>query len=277
MCIRDRLQNELVQKGSQQFRMTYPNAPRAFVGILQAEGLRGIQAGLRPAILYQIAMNGTRIGCHSKFKTLLGADQSADSKLVHTFKSWCAGGASGALGAALGNPFYLIKCRLQSASSVNSHVGHQFQYSGLMGGFKSVVSQDGWLGLMRGVNAALPRVAIGSSTQLSSYDLFKQLLGDSLEGVPLHFGASLGSSVITVTMMNPLDVATTRLMNQPTVNGKGQLYEGVIDCLGKTVKAEGASGLMKGWLAQYLRLGPHTILTFIFLEQVKSLAASRGI
>ena len=65
-------------------------------------------------------------------------------------------------------------------------------------------------------------------------------------------------------------------MNQPVVNGKGTLYLGVLDCLGKTLKAEGVRGLMKGWLAQYLRLGPHTILTFVFLEQVKSFAEKFG-
>ncbi len=42
-----------------------------------------------------------------------------------------------------------------------------------------------------------------------------------------------------------------------------------MDCLVKTVRNEGLRALQKGWLAQYARLGPHTVLTFVFLEQVK--------
>ena len=33
-----------------------------------------------------------------------------------------------------------------------------------------------------------------------------------------------------------------------------------------------ARGLFKGWTAHYLRVGPHTILTFVFLEQFTALA-----
>ena len=60
--------------------------------------------GLSQALLYQIAMNGTRIGCHPSLKRLLGANLATDGDLVFTLKSWCAGGVSGALGALLGNP-----------------------------------------------------------------------------------------------------------------------------------------------------------------------------
>lgn len=63
------------------------------------------------------------------------------------------------------------------------------------------------------------------------------------------------------------------------------LYSGPFDCLVKTVRIEGFRGLYKGntwwkihsnrdlglW-AHYLRLGPHTVLTFVFWEQFKRLA-----
>lgn len=35
------------------------------------------------------------------------------------------------------------------------------------------------------------------------------------------------------------------------------------------VKSEGPTALFKGWLPAFLRLGPHTIVTFIVLEQLK--------
>ena len=61
----------------------------------------------------------------------------------------------------------------------------------------------------------------------------------------------------------PLDVMKTRLMNAPP--GK---YNSLVDCFKDIVKV-GPSGLFKGFIPAFIRLGPHTILMFIFLEQLK--------
>jgi solute carrier family 25 protein 34/35 len=57
--------------------------------------------------------------------------------------------------------------------------------------------------------------------------------------------------------MNPFDVASVRMTNQPTSSdGKtGLLYRNVGDCLKKTIIAEGPSALYKGAFAHYLRIG----------------------
>lgn len=44
---------------------------------------------------------------------------------------------------------------------------------------------------------------------------------------------------------------------------------GALDCLQKSVKAEGASCLFKGASANYARMVPYTILLFVFFEQYK--------
>jgi hypothetical protein len=44
------------------------------------------------------------------------------------------------------------------------------------------------------------------------------------------------------------------------------MYKNVTDCFVKTVKAEGWRALEKGWLPLYARLGPQTMLTFVFWE-----------
>lgn len=68
--------------------------------------------------------------------------------------------------------------------------------------------------------------------------------------------------------MNPFDVVSTRMYNQNTEKGSnrgGSLYKNPLDCIVKTVKAEGPTALYKGFLAHYLRIGPHTVLCFVFL------------
>ena len=61
------------------------------------------------------------------------------------------------------------------------------------------------------------------------------------------------------------------MMNQPTEGGVGKLYSGPVDCFAKTVKAEGPLGLYKGATANYFRMGPQYILTFVFFEKLKEL------
>ena len=81
---------------------------------------------------------------------------------------------------------------------------------------------------------------------------------------------------VVTTAMNPFDVVSTRLYSQRVADGSGALYRGVFDCFRKTFHSEGLRGLMKGWTAHYLRLGPHTVATFVFWEQVKRLAEDHG-
>ncbi|XP_029331972.1 solute carrier family 25 member 34 isoform X2 [Mus caroli] len=81
------------------------------------------------------------------------------------------------------------------------------------------------------------------------------------------------SSIAVVTVMTPLDVVSTRLYNQPVDRaGRGQLYGGLADCLVKTCQQEGPLALYKGLGPAYLRLGPHTILSMFFWDELRKLA-----
>jgi Mitochondrial carrier protein len=48
-------------------------------------------------------------------------------------------------------------------------------------------------------------------------------------------------------------------------------YTSTLDCLTKTFKAEGFRGLYKGFSQQWLRLAPHTIITFVAYEALRDL------
>lgn len=58
-----------------------------------------------------------------------------------------------------------------------------------------------------------------------------------------------------------------RLQNMKTINGKPE-YSGAGDVVGRILKNEGFFALWKGFTPYYFRIGPHTVLTFIFLEQL---------
>lgn len=58
----------------------------------------------------------------------------------------------------------------------------------------------------------------------------------------------------------------SRLYNQ-----HGNLYNGIFDCLYKTVRSEGFLALYKGFGAHLARILPHTILTLSLAEQTTKL------
>lgn len=51
------------------------------------------------------------------------------------------------------------------------------------------------------------------------------------------------------------------------VDGKPE-FKGAIDVLKKVIRNEGPFALWKGFIPYYARLGPHTVLTFIVMEQM---------
>ena len=70
---------------------------------------------------------------------------------------------------------------------------------------------------------------------------------------------------------SPMDVIKARVMNQRLdAAGKGTVYSGTIDCAMKSVKAEGLLALWRGFWPNYARLGPHNVIMFLVIEQVRA-------
>lgn len=68
----------------------------------------------------------------------------------------------------------------------------------------------------------------------------------------------------------PTDICKTRIMSAAQSRaGIAPPYKGTVDAFVKIIRDEGPRALFKGWLPSYSRLGPQTILTFIFLEWMK--------
>jgi len=178
----------------------------------------------------------------------------------------------GVIGAAIGSPFQMIKIRMQSysSSSATMAVAEQHKYKSLFHGLATVLKEEGVAGWRRAMDACMVKVALASAVQLSVYDHAKGRLQRSNEwkqrfgATETHIAASLAASLAVVSAINPLEVVNTRLYNQ-----KGEKYKGVTDCFVKTIASEGPTGLYKGFSAHFMRVAPHTILTFVFLEALQ--------
>ncbi|XP_006627542.1 solute carrier family 25 member 35 [Lepisosteus oculatus] len=268
---RMQLQGELKSPGS--YQVYYRNVFHAFYTIGKVDGLAGLQKGLVPGLFYQFFMNGVRLGSYALFDS---AGYIHTDGRVSAAKSTAAGAVAGVVGAVMGSPIYLVKTHLQSQSTSSIAVGHQYRHQGMLHALAVIHREHGVTGLWRGAGAAVPRVTVGSAAQLCTFSTSKEFVED-LQVFPagswlVALSAGLISSVVVVLAMTPFDVVSTRLYNQPVDGqGRGVLYRGFMDCFSKTLRKEGLMGLYKGIGASYFRLGPHTILSLLFWNELRKL------
>lgn len=127
--------------------------------------------------------------------------------------------------------------------------------------------EEGWKSLFRGVGANSMRAVLMTASQLASYDSFKRLLlekADMQEGLTTHFSASFLAGFVATTVCSPVDVIKTRVMSAHS-------KEGLLVLLRRIYQEEGIRWTFRGWVPSFIRLGPHTIATFLFLEQHKKI------
>ncbi|KAK3374947.1 mitochondrial carrier domain-containing protein [Podospora didyma] len=264
--IRMQLQGELQDKGHQPHH--YRGPLHGVSVIVRNEGVRGIYRGLGCAYIYQVLLNGCRLGFYEPMRGTLTGLIFTDSKTQSLGVNMFCGAASGILGAMAGSPFFLAKTRLQSFSPFLP-VGTQHQYRNAWDGLSRIYKAEGVRGLYRGVGAAMIRTGFGSSVQLPTYFFAKRRLVRHLgmeEGPALHLASSTASGFVVCVVMHPPDTIMSRLYNQ-----NGNLYKGVFDCLAKTIRTEGFLAIYKGFLPHLARILPHTILTLSLAEQTNKL------
>lgn len=230
-----------------------------------SEGWRAFFKGLSPALLRACTYGSARIGLYEPMKQLFGG--STDGPLPLWLKL-AAGLSSGATASFVFNPCDVVKVRMQG-----DRLGTR--YPRLLPAFASIAREEGVGGLYRGASATVGRAATCACVELVTYDEFKGAFirapwwpwGDAFA---THFAASMVAGFLSTCASNPIDVVKSRLMNQPTdAAGRPTLYSSPLHCVRATVAAEGLSGLYAGFWPSYIRLGPHTMIIFVTVEQVR--------
>ncbi|KAL6080591.1 Mitochondrial carrier [Balamuthia mandrillaris] len=266
------LQGELVRK--QQLNaehIKYKGFLRGGLQVWKEEGLRGLYKGLTASVLREASYSTIRrMGGYDVMKELLGAH---DPKTVPLWKKIAAGGTSGAVGAAIANPTDLVKVRFQ-AEGANTKPRYRNVFQAFVHIWRH---EQGLKGLYKGVGPTTKRAALLTAAQLASYDHSKHFflnMGLMEDGPMAHFSASMVAGLMAAIVTSPVDVVKTRIMNQ---SAGSNLYSSSWDCVMKTIKAEGLMGLYKGFIPNWMRIGPHTIVTFLVYEQLRRLCGLRPV
>ena len=222
---------------------------------------------LVPSLMREGSYSTIRLGAYEPLKLQLGATDIAHTPL---WKKIAAGAVSGTIGSAIATPTDLVKVRFQAVGPAQ-----QSKYRNTFHAFWTIARTEGIRGLWTGVGPTVQRAAILTAAQIPSYDHTKHTLLNAqlmVEGPALHGVSSVIAGFVTACSTSPFDVAKTRMMNQKKdVSGAPLLYKNTIHCLAKIIRHEGMLGLYKGFIPNWMRIGPHTIVTFFVFERLRSL------
>lgn len=264
----DLIKNRMQLSGEGGGAKEHKTSLHAIKSVIQREGFSGLYAGLSAGLLRQASYTTVRMGVYS---TLFERFSGADGKPPGFFMKAALGMAAGAVGAFVGTPAEISLIRMTSDGRMP--LAERRNYKNVFDALLRITKEEGVLTLWRGCIPTIGRAMVVNAAQLASYSQAKQILLSTQyfsDNIMCHFMASMISGLITTAASMPVDIAKTRIQNMKTINGKPE-YKGAFDVLGRVIRNEGVLSLWKGFTPYYARLGPHTVLTFIFLEQMNSM------
>jgi len=262
--IKTRLQISGQGGGAKEYTGTFD----AISKIIKREGITSLYKGLSAGLLRQATYTTTRLGTYTflndKYKKETG-------QTPNLFVSMGLGVCAGITGSFVGNPAEISLIRMTADGRLP--LAERRNYTSVINALVRITREEGLLTLWRGCIPTMGRAAVVNAAQLSSYSQAKRLLVQSgyfTEGIFMHFTASMISGFVTTVASMPVDIAKTRIQNMKIGPDGSKEYKGAIDVLVKVCKQEGVFALWKGFWPYYFRLGPHTVITFIIMEQLNT-------
>jgi solute carrier family 25 (mitochondrial dicarboxylate transporter), member 10 len=241
-----------------------------FVHVFKRQGFFGLYNGLSAALLRQLTYSTVRFGVYEDLKARFHPPRSPANPRGQTSlpQLLLMSSAAGFLGGIAGNPGDVLNVRMQSDFAKPPE--KRWNYKHALDGLVRMVKDEGPASITRGIWPNSARALLMTSSQLASYDMFKQTMTQHFhmpDNIITHFLASLAAGFVATTICSPVDVVKTRIMSK---GGK----IGILSLLKETTKREGWTWMFRGWLPSFVRLGPQTIATMIFFEQHKKIYRS---
>eukprot|EP01096_Ripella_sp_DP13-Kostka_P006136 TRINITY_DN2176_c0_g1_i1.p1 TRINITY_DN2176_c0_g1~~TRINITY_DN2176_c0_g1_i1.p1 ORF type:complete len:294 (-),score=105.41 TRINITY_DN2176_c0_g1_i1:21-902(-) len=235
--------------------------------LVKEEGAFALYNGLSASLLRQATYSTVRFGAYEKIKVWVNS-QNAPGQPIPLYQKIASACLSGAAGGIVGTPADVMNVRMQADGKLP--VDQRRNYSNAISGLARMYKEEGLGSWFRGIGPNVNRAMLMTAGQLASYDQIKQMLldipgGFFVDGTSTHLLSSVIAGFIATLVTQPFDVVKTRMMNA----GKVSEFRGAFHCLTKTAVDEGVFALFKGFVPALTRLAPQTVLTFIFLEQLR--------
>eukprot|EP00953_Heterococcus_sp_UTEX-ZZ885_P017228 9644-Heterococcus_DN1.PRE.3 len=162
-----------------------------------------------------------------------------------------SGGIAGLVSKTIVAPMERVKLLLQ-VQHTSTQISADQRYKGMLDCFKRVYREQGLTSFWRGHVASVTRYFPSQALNFALRDRYRAVF---MPGVPItDFWRYLGYSLLagglsggtSLVVLYPFDFARTRVGTDVGV-GKHRLYTGSIDCLRKTLAAEGLRGVYRGF------------------------------
>ncbi|XP_065899953.1 mitochondrial dicarboxylate carrier-like isoform X2 [Dysidea avara] len=232
--------------------------------VLRNDGFFALYSGLTASILRQITYSGVRYGVYELLKGRML--KSSEGQPISLSVKLCMGAFAGACGGLVGCPPDLVNVRMQADIKLPMELRRNYRHG--LDGIWRVAREEGVMVLWTGGSAVVMRSIMMTIAQIVVYEQVKQFFlykWDFEDNIPTHFLSSFVAGVAATILTQPVDVLKTRMMD-----AKSGQYKNILDCVWYTAKA-GPLGFYKGFVPACIRLTPHTILTWLLLEQLRRL------
>ncbi|CEG74572.1 Putative Solute carrier family 25, member 46 [Rhizopus microsporus] len=196
------------------------------------------------------------------------------SSTASSVKSFLSGGFGGMAAVLVGQPFDLVKVRLQTSEGI---------YKNTFDCFKQIIKKDGVLGLYRGMSAPLASITPIFAVSFWSYDLGKKICyaaRTDKSSTDTHLTlaettfAGAFSAFPTTLFMAPSE--RVKVLMQIQGQGGEAKYKGPVDVVRQLYKEGGIRSIFRGTGATLLRDSPGSAAYFVAYELVKKQLTPAG-
>ncbi|XP_058061244.1 mitochondrial glutamate carrier 1-like isoform X3 [Anopheles bellator] len=225
----------------------------------RAEGYFGMYRGSAVNILLITPEKAIKLAANDFFRHHL----SSSNGTLSISRQMVAGGLAGLCQIIITTPMELLKIQMQDAGRVAAQAkqaGQAVQKVSATSIALELIRAKGITGLYKGTGATMLRDV---SFSIVYFPLFATLnaLGPRREDGSneavfwCSFLSGCAAGSMAALSVNPFDVVKTRLQALKKVEGEMQ-FNGVADCIGKTLKYEGVSAFFKGGLCRMIVIAP---------------------
>jgi len=239
----------------------YTGVIQAFVKMYKEEGFYGFFKGNLTNVIRIAPYSAVQFLAFEKYKAFV-------SNYISNFQEilLLSGGMAGITALISTYPLDLVRTRLTVQTSGE-------KYKGIIHTFKTVIKEEGFFGLYKGVFTSALGIAPYVAINFTVYENLKAIILHN-EKYKFNFGvvASLacgglaGATAQTITY--PIDLLRRRMQLQGA-GGTIALYKGPLDAAIQIVKKEGILGLYSGMVACYLKVIPSIAISFCTYEIVR--------
>jgi solute carrier family 25 oxoglutarate transporter 11 len=262
----DLIKTRMQLAGQGGVKSEYKNSFDALIKIYKNEGIRNLYKGLTAGLFRQATYTTTRLGVFNVLQDKFTQVDHATGKTIPPsfWTKLAIGMTAGGIGSVVGTPAEVSLIRMTSDGRLPP--AERRNYRHVFDALARITRDEGFFTMWRGCGPTVVRAVVLNGAQLPVYAQGKQILLKTSyfeDNITTHFAASLISGFVSTAVSIPIDMSKTRIQTM-----KNNEYKNALDVIVKVVQKEGFFALWKGFTPYFLRLGPHTIFTFIFYENM---------